>query len=175
MAAHLEDTSDKNTTTEITMLKQLLSQEIETMHCGCNMSIETTELLIDQATHPELKELLEKALSNTKATLSDFEKALDTLGGSKNEGSNALGDICEEARGATLNVENADARDLMILYKYLNMTSYANAGFEYYAAVASAAGEKEIAGMFAQRIEDVAANNDAIRQMMPKLANELSD
>lgn len=154
------------------MLRQLLSQEIAKMSCGCNMSIETAEFLLDQATHPALKDMLQHALTETKKSLADFEKSLDILGGSKDVGSNALGDICEEAREAALNIEDHKARDLTILYKYLNITHYAKAGFKYYETVANAAGEKEIVEMFIDTSE-ISEQNDAMQELMEMLAGEV--
>lgn len=54
------------------------------------MSIETAEFLLNHATHPALKDMLQHALTETKKSLADFDKSLDILGGSKDAGSNAL-------------------------------------------------------------------------------------
>ena len=135
-------------------LKQLVSQGLAAMKAGSGVAARATDEISNDATHPDLKALLEEGNRTSKQWATRIDDALQQVGGGDVQDNPVLEAHYEVSRRIRQQAADENARDLGIIASGQLALHYWIAAFGTMAAYAEALGLDEVAAAMHASVDD---------------------
>lgn len=135
-------------------LTQLVKDGLAAQQAGSKVAAKATDDILDDATHPDLKALLEQGNATAKQWQQRIERAIEEAGGVKSQNNEILEAHYEVSKKIRRQAEGDPARDLGIIASGQLALHYWIASFGTVAAYANAAGLTQTAQELHRSVEE---------------------
>lgn len=155
-------------------LRKLYVDQIQHLRSAETQITEALEAIVETASNPELKGVLQTHLQETREQVSRLQNILDAMGKPESKRSKAMAALIAEANDLIADAKNDPVRDAAIITACRRIEHYEIAAYEALREFAKIIGETDQAALH-QRTLDEERKADEALMGLTDLANTMAD
>jgi ferritin-like metal-binding protein YciE len=155
-------------------LRKLYVDQIQHLHSAETQITEALAAVIETASNPELKRVLQTHLQESREHVSGLQNILDTAGKPESKRSKAMAALIAEANDLIADTKNERVRDAGIITAYRRIEHYEIAAYEAVRDFAKIIDESDQAALHQRTLEEERKADEALMGLADS-ANTMAD
>ena len=157
----------------IKTVQDLFLNELRDIYHAEKQILKTLPKMAKQASHPELKQALERHVEETRGQVERIEQVFEMLdAGKRAKRCEAMEGLLEEAREHMEEIQDKQLLDPAMIICQQKVEHYEIAGYGSLVALAKQLGQDEAAQLLAQTLEEEKATDQKLTQLALEVANK---
>ncbi len=154
-------------------VQDLFVEELRDIYHAEKQILKALPKLAKNATHPELKQVFELHLEQTKGQIDRLEQVFEQLDVAKRgKRCEAMEGLLEEARSTMEEIEDKSVLDVGMIVNQQKIEHYEIAGYGSLVALAKQLGHKEAASLLEETLKEEKETDQKLNQVALSVANQ---
>jgi ferritin-like metal-binding protein YciE len=154
-------------------VQDLFVNELRDIYHAEKQALKAMPRLAKAASHPELKQALERHVEETRGQVERIEQVFDMLDtGKRAKRCEAMEGLIEEARGHLEEIEDKSVLDPAIIISQQKMEHYEIAGYGSLVALAKQLGHQDAARLLEETLQEEKRTDELLTQVALNVANQ---